>query len=73
MDKPRHTIRNLVTDKEYAVDVTHIRPFYYNPAYVTPLNIAVKDTDETVTDMIVKHDFSQGQGMVSAVDNLTTF
>ena len=58
MDKPRYTIRNLVTDKEYVVDVTHIRPFYYDPTYVTPLNIAVKDTDETVVDMIVKHDFS---------------
>ena len=58
MDKPRYTIRNLVTDKEYVVDVTDIRPFYYDPTYVTPLNIAVKDTDETVVDMIVKHDFS---------------
>ena len=58
VDKPRYTIRNLVTDKEYVVDVTHIRPFYYDPTYVTPLNIAVKDTDETVVDMIVKHDFS---------------
>ena len=51
MDKPRYAIRNLVTDKEYGVDVTHIPPFYYDPAYVTPLNIAVKDTDETVVDM----------------------
>ena len=36
------SIRNLVTDKEYVVDVTYIPPFYYDPAYVTPLNIAVK-------------------------------
>ena len=49
VDKPRF---NLVTDKEYVVDVTHIRPFYYDPTYVTPLNI-VKETDETVVDMIV--------------------
>ena len=28
------------------------------PAYVTILSIAVKDTDETVVDMIVQHDFS---------------
>ena len=58
MDKLRYTICKLVTDKECVVDVTYIRPFYYDPAYVTPLNIAVKDTDETVVDMIVKHDFS---------------
>ena len=36
--KPRYTIRNLVTGKDYMVDVTHIRPFYFDPNYVTPLN-----------------------------------
>ena len=56
--KPRYTIRNLVTGKEYMVDVTHLRPFYFDPAYVTPLNIAVKDTDEFVVDRIVAHDFT---------------
>ena len=29
--------------------------------YVTPLNIAVKDTDETVADTIVQHDLSDTQ------------
>ena len=56
VDKPRYSIRNLVTNK---VDVTHIRPFYFDPTYVTPLKIAVKDTDETVVDTIVQHDSSQ--------------
>jgi len=56
--KPRYTIRNLVTGKEYMVDVTHLRPFYFDPAYVTPLNIAVKDTDKFVVDRIVAHDFT---------------
>ena len=60
-DKPRYSIRNLVTNKECVVDVTHIRPFYYDQAYVTLLNIAVKDTDETVVEMIVNHDFSNPQ------------
>jgi len=59
-DKPRYNIRNLVPNKEYVVDVTHIRPFYYDPAYVTPLNIAVKDTDKTVIEMIVAHRPSVG-------------
>jgi hypothetical protein len=61
VDKSRYSIRNLVTNKEYVVDVTHIRPFYFHPTYVTPLNIAVKDTDETVVDAIVQHDFSDPQ------------
>ena len=57
-DKSYYTIRNLVVDKEYVVDVTHIRPFYFDPNYLTPLNVAVKDTDETVVDTIRQHDFS---------------
>jgi hypothetical protein len=55
---PRYTIRNLVTGKEYMVDVTHIRPFNFDPNYVTPLNIAAKDTDEYVVEKILAHDFS---------------
>ena len=55
-DNPRYTIRNSVTNKEYVVDVTHIRPINYDSAYITPLNIAVKDTDEIVVNMIVHHD-----------------
>ena len=60
VDKPCYTIRNLVIDKEYVVDFTHIWPFCYDPTYVTPLNIVVKDTDETMMDMIVKHDTLRG-------------
>ena len=58
VDKPRYTIRSLVIDNENVVDSRHIRPFYFDSAYVTPLNTAVKDTDETVVDMIVQRDFS---------------
>jgi hypothetical protein len=47
-----------VTNKEYRVDVMHLRPFYFDPDFVTPLNIAVKDTDEYVVEKIVTHDFS---------------
>jgi hypothetical protein len=57
-DKTYYTIRNLVMDKESVVDVTHRRPFYFDPNYVTPLNVAVKDTDETVVESILQHDFS---------------
>ena len=58
MDKSRFTIRKLVTDKENVVNVTSIRPFHHDPAYITPLNSAVNDNDKTVVDMIVQHDFS---------------
>ena len=50
VNKTYYTIRNLVTYKEYVVDVTHICPFYFDPNYEMPLNLAVKDTDETMVD-----------------------
>jgi hypothetical protein len=58
--KPIYTIRNLTNGKESVVDVTHLRPFYYDPAYVTPLNVAAKDTDEEVVEKILDHDFADG-------------
>jgi len=39
----------------------HIWPFYFGPNYVTPLNVAVKDTDEMVVDGIPQHDFMDPQ------------
>ena len=48
----------VVTGKEYVVDVTHLRSLNFDPAYVTPLNIAVKDTYEFVVERIVSHDFT---------------
>ena len=40
------------------VDVTHPRPFCFDPNYVIPLNIAAKDTNEYVVEKIFDHDFS---------------
>jgi hypothetical protein len=56
--KPCYTIRSLIDDKEYMADVTHLRPFYFDPEYVTPLNIAAKDKNEEVIEKIIQHDFS---------------
>jgi hypothetical protein len=56
--KTWYTIQNLVTTKESHVDVKHIRPFFFDPKYVTPLNIAAKDSDEHVVKKILAHDFS---------------
>ena len=52
---PRYTIRNLVTGKEYIVDITHICPFYFDPDCVTPLN---SDERQCVVEKVVDHDFS---------------
>jgi hypothetical protein len=42
-------------------DVTHLKPFYHDPTYVVPLNIAVKDTDEYVVEKILAHDVSDAK------------
>jgi transposase InsO family protein len=57
-----YTIKNLISAKEYRVDVMHIKPFYFDPKKsIHPLNIAARDTDEYVVDHIVTHDFSDPQ------------
>jgi transposase InsO family protein len=56
--KPMYTIRNLADNKEYVVDVTHLRPFFFDPEFVNPLNVAAKDTGENVVVAILRHDFS---------------
>jgi hypothetical protein len=57
-EKLLYTIQNLVTTKEYFADITHLKPFYFDPNYVTPLKIATRDTDECVVLQILEHDFS---------------
>ena len=53
-----YTIQNLVTSKEFFADITHLKPIYFDPHYVTPLNIATRDMDESVVLQILEHDFS---------------
>jgi hypothetical protein len=50
-----YTIYHLVTTKSSKVDIMHLKPFYYDPQYVEPLTIAVKDTEEFVVESIVEH------------------
>jgi hypothetical protein len=57
-DKVSYTIRHLTTGKEYLADVTHLRPFFYDPRFTTPLNVAARDTKEYVVKSILRHDFS---------------
>jgi len=34
-----------------------LKPFYFDPNYVTPINIATRDTDKSVVSQILEHDF----------------
>ena len=53
-----YTIRNLTNGKEYSADVTHLRPFYYDPKFVMPINVAARDRNEYVVKQILKHDLT---------------
>ena len=57
-DKVSYTIHSLTTGKEYLADVTHLHPFFYDPKFTTPLNVAARDAKEYVVKSIVCHDFS---------------
>ena len=35
-----------------------MKPFYYDPEFVTPLNIAARESDKSVVSEILEHDFS---------------
>jgi hypothetical protein len=64
-EKTSYAIKNLISAKEYMVDVTHIKPYYYDPQRSTPpINIAAKDIDEYVVDHIVTHDFGDPKNKV---------
>jgi hypothetical protein len=56
-----YTIENLITGRITRTHVTQLKPFYYDPTYILPLNIAVKDTDEFVVEDILEHK-SDGNG-----------
>jgi hypothetical protein len=58
LQKLWHTIRNLTNGKEYSANVTHLRPFYYDPKFLTPIHVAARDTNEYVVKQILKHDFT---------------
>jgi len=57
-EKLWYTIQSLVTTKEYFADITHLKPFYFDPNFVKHLNIATRDTDECVVLQILEHNFS---------------
>jgi hypothetical protein len=55
LGKKQYRLLNLVTNNESNADVTHLKPFYYDPAEVTPLSVALRDTAEQMVEGIVGH------------------
>ena len=37
----------------------HLKPFYYNPDEVIPLNVTIKDTHEQIVDKIIEHSIDE--------------
>ena len=58
-NKKHYTLLNLVNQHEYKADVMHLKPFYYDPDEVIPLNIAIKDTHEQIVDEIMEHSINE--------------
>jgi len=53
-----YTLCNLTNRKEYSADVTRLRQFSYDSKFVTPINLAARDTNEYVVKQILRHDFT---------------
>jgi hypothetical protein len=52
----QYQIQNLVTGVISEAHVQHLKPFYYDPKYVEPLNIAAKDNNEFIVGDIITHE-----------------
>jgi hypothetical protein len=48
-------IKNMVTLKEYSTHVAELKPFFYDPAYINPVTIAIRNEGEYVVDSIKEH------------------
>jgi hypothetical protein len=53
-----YTLLNLVSKTEHDADISQLKPFYYDPSFVNPLNIAVKDSEEFIVGDIIDHQLS---------------
>ena len=53
-----NNMAHLVTTRKCFAEITQLKPFYYYPDSVTPLNIPARDSDESVVSKILEHDFS---------------
>jgi len=49
------SLENLVSGRATKNHIAQLKPFKFNPKYTTPLNVAVKDTEEYVVEDIIDH------------------
>jgi hypothetical protein len=58
----QYHIQNLVTGIISEAHVQQLKPFYYDPKYVTPLNIAAKDNNEFIVGDILDNRLDPDNG-----------
>jgi hypothetical protein len=63
-DQTTYYIKNLVTMKEYATHIEELKPFYYDPAYINPVTIAVRNEGEYVVGAIKNHGKDDNNNML---------
>jgi hypothetical protein len=51
----QYNIQNLVTGVISEAHVQHLKPFYYDPKHIEPLNIAAKDNNEFIVGDILQN------------------
>jgi hypothetical protein len=54
-DHNLYKLQNLVTGSISEHHVTQLKPFYYDPKFVQPLNIAARDHNEYIVESILDH------------------
>ena len=59
-----YTLQNLVTGTTSEAHLMHLKPFYYDPNFTTPLNIAAKDNNEFVVEAILDHGEDNNKNML---------
>ena len=50
-----YTLQDLITNKNESVHIKRIRPFYYDPRFTDPIDIARRDYQSTVVEKILSH------------------
>jgi hypothetical protein len=63
-DDTLYTLQNLVTGALSEAHVQQLKPFYYDPKYVTPLNIAARDDNEFIVEKIIDHEVNEDGTML---------
>ena len=54
-DKNTYTLQNLVSKKEFRVNIKRIHPFHFDEERVNPQEVAAHDSDEFIVESILSH------------------